>query len=123
METPPNCCSETVKNIGNCYKRADNGSSSSENTDHGTRHLYEEPFGPCHCEEQIVGQASCLSIMDDGQDARPTGNLSGFIKKRLLRFARNDNLFSARTQILSRGVCGENTGYKRRQLISEIHAF
>ncbi len=40
-------------------------------------HLLGELSVSCHCEEQIVGQASCLSIMDDGQDARPTGNLSG----------------------------------------------
>ncbi len=26
----------------------------------------------------MVGQASSLSIRNDGQDARPTGNLSGF---------------------------------------------
>jgi hypothetical protein len=30
----------------------------------------------CHCEWSMVGQASSLSITDDGQDARPTGNLS-----------------------------------------------
>ncbi len=39
----------------------------------------------------MVGQASSLSIRDDGQDARPTGNLSAVWRKRLLRFARNDN--------------------------------
>ncbi len=45
----------------------------------------------------MVGQASSLSIRDDGQDARPTGNLSGVQRKRLLRPAGggtpNDNLF------------------------------
>ncbi len=44
----------------------------------------------------MVGQASSLSIGDDGQDARPAGNLSGVQRKRLLRPAgggtRNDNL-------------------------------
>ncbi len=54
----------------------------------------------CHCEEQIVGQASCLSIMDDGQDAHPTGNPSGAQRKRLLRFARNDNLSPLITECL-----------------------
>jgi hypothetical protein len=38
----------------------------------------------------MVGQASSLSIKDDGQDAHPAGNLST-ARKRLLRFARNDS--------------------------------
>jgi hypothetical protein len=40
----------------------------------------------------MVGQASSLSIKDDGQDAHPTGNLSGQ-RARLLRYARNGSLF------------------------------
>ncbi len=39
----------------------------------------------------MVGQASSLSISDDGQDAHPTGNPRS-CKKRLLRSARNDHL-------------------------------
>ncbi len=42
-----------------------------------TNHLCEGSSASCHCEECMVGQASSLSIRDDGQDARPTGNLSG----------------------------------------------
>jgi len=42
----------------------------------------------------MVGQASSLSIRDDGQDARPTGNLIFDVVPRDagLRCARNDNL-------------------------------
>jgi len=42
----------------------------------------------------MVGQASSLSIGDDGQDAHPTGNLNsaGVSRDAGLRFARNDNL-------------------------------
>ena len=43
----------------------------------------------------MVGQASSLSIRDDGQDARPTGNLWCM---RLLRSARNDKLSPALTE-------------------------
>jgi hypothetical protein len=48
----------------------------------------------CHCEESMVGQASSLSITDDGQDARPTGNLGfGCVPRyAALRSARNDNI-------------------------------
>ena len=41
-----------------------------------TPQLRGESVFLCHCEERMVGQASSLSIRDDGQDARPTGNLS-----------------------------------------------
>ncbi len=45
---------------------------------------------------QSHASRDCLSIMDDRQDARSTGNLSGVQRKRLLRLAgrgaRNDNL-------------------------------
>jgi hypothetical protein len=42
----------------------------------------------------MVGQASSLSITDDGQDARPTGNLGsgGVPRDAGFRSARNDNL-------------------------------
>ncbi len=39
----------------------------------------------------MVGQASSLSIRDDGQDARPTGNLNGVKRKRLLSRVPRDS--------------------------------
>jgi len=48
----------------------------------------------------MVGQASSLSITDDGQDARPTGNLGfkGVPRDAGLRSARNDNLLPPVTE-------------------------
>ena len=50
----------------------------------------------------MVGQASSLSITDDGQDARPTGNLGfGGVRRHAgLRSARNDNLLPPVTEEL-----------------------
>jgi len=50
----------------------------------------------------MVGQASSLSIADDGQDARPTGNLGfkGVPRDAGLRFARNDNFLPRVTEEL-----------------------
>ena len=54
----------------------------------------------------MVGQASSLSITDDGQDARPTGNLGfgGVPRHAGLRSARNDNLLPPVTEELPTGL-------------------
>jgi hypothetical protein len=50
----------------------------------------------------MVGQASSLSVRDDGQDTYPTGNLNsaGVPRDAGLRSARNDNLLPPVTERL-----------------------
>ncbi len=54
----------------------------------------------------MVGQASSLSIRDDGQDARPTGNLSfdGVPRDAGLHSARDNNLLPHVTEGLRLSV-------------------
>jgi hypothetical protein len=66
-----------------------------------------------------VGQASSLSITDDGQDARPTGNLGfgGVPRDAGLRSARNDVLLSPVSEGLLQFRCSALHDVPARQAI------
>ena len=67
----------------------------------------------------MVGQASSLSITDDGQDARPTGNLGfgGVPRDAGLRSVRNDILLSPVTDGLLKFYCNTLHDVPARQAI------
>jgi hypothetical protein len=70
-----------------------------------------------------VGQASSLSITDDGQDARPTGNLGfgGVPRHAGLRSASNDNLLPPVTEELPTGFFRLSSQKRDRSGVPVLH--